>query len=507
MTDTNRLITSSEWLGIGVFSGIAYMVAKYGLKERSFDAEFFEAEKGSHYYEFNFEMLDSNGESIDFYVWSSPNGISYAKATKLAKDHAKLVAEKGVEPYSPKPNKKVSKIKFYPVYLMDKSGARGNYKIQEEYSPDKYPLEINLDAESFEADGTNEPITITEVSISNNEQKGSDIRYKVRKVFEKLGYDISPIPKGKKGYTYIRSNSNPVKTLIYNEYVDDFKKALKEQGLKPRVPLGEGAFSGDFSFWEQYNLYIIKTLSNEKIKKYDEIGWPTNYPPRFIEYLRETFSRNGEYGVDWTHYNDLKAESFGAEDSRRRLKELMEGKSKEERKRISKMVQIKGMENTIAELLANAEAFAATTFDEDDDSPKINQEDWMPRTDCEICARPFTINRFGQQLIQHYLKESDNGEKAWKSKKNTDGTRRTARNLAGFFLYEYGLDALNQYVLFQDKTGISDKVIELLRLSLVERVIAGDVVNLIEMMDMGDEVDGEPMFGKKFEEDFGSENN
>ena len=74
-------------------------------------------------------------------------------------------------------------------------------------------------------------------------------------------------------------------------------------------------------------------------------------------------------------------------------------------------------------------------------------------------------------------------------------------------MYEYGLDALNQYVLFQDKTGISDKVIELLRLSLVERVIAGDVVNLIEMMDMGDEVDGEPMFGKKFEDDFGSEGN
>jgi len=212
----------------------------------------------------------------------------------------------------------------------------------------------------------------------------------------------------------------------------------------------------------------------------------------------------------WGNYDTSdgkNAESFGAEDSRRRLKVLMEGKSNEERKRISKMVQVRGLENTIAELMANAEAFAATTFDEDDDSPKINQEDWMPRTDCEICARPFTINRFGQQLIQHYLKESDNGEKAWKSKKNPDGTRRTARNLAGFFLYEYGLDALNQYVLFQDKTGISDKVIELLRLSLVERVIAGDVVNLIEMMDMSDEVDGEPMFGKKFEEDFGSEGN
>ena len=205
--------------------------------------------------------------------------------------------------------------------------------------------------------------------------------------------------------------------------------------------------------------------------------------------------------------NELEAESFEAEDSRRQLKKLMEGKSDAEKKRISKMVQVRGLENTIAELMTNAEVFAATTFDEDDDSPKINQEDWMPRTDCEICARPFTINRFGQQLIQHYLKESDNGEKAWKSKKNTDGTRRTARNLAGFFLYEYGLDALNQYVLFQDKTGISDKVIELLRLSLVERVIAGDVVNLIEMMDMSDEVDDKPMFGKKFEEDFGSEGN
>ena len=221
--------------------------------------------------------------------------------------------------------------------------------------------------------------------------------------------------------------------------------------------------------------------------------------------------RPNSYTKNWrmpkqSHY--FGAESFGAEDSRRRLKVLMEGKSKEERKRISKMVQVRGLENTIAELMANAEAFAATTFDEDDDdSPKINRDEWVPRTDCEICARPVTINRFGQQLIQHYLKESDNGEKAWKSKKNTDGVRRTARNLAGFFLYEYGLDALNQYVLFQDKTGISDKVIELLRLSLVERVIAGDVVNLIEMMDMGDEVDGEPMFGKKFEDDFGSEGN
>jgi len=73
-------------------------------------------------------------------------------------------------------------------------------------------------------------------------------------------------------------------------------------------------------------------------------------------------------------------------------------------------------------------------------------------------------------------------------------------------LYDYGLDALNQYVLFQDKTGISEKVIELLRLSLVERIVAGDVINLIEMMDMQDEVDDTPTFGKGFEKDFMAEN-
>tara|TARA_B100001094_G_C18196386_1_gene811617 strand:- start:459 stop:1421 length:963 start_codon:yes stop_codon:yes gene_type:complete len=320
MTDTTRLITSSEWLGIGVFSGIAYMVAKYGLKERSFDAESFEAEIG--------DTL--------ICIKDDPNGYF-------------------------------------------KKGDRAKYLKFEDQIDRYYDL---------------------------NDNYIGPLQYKVKLLHNKNEFVVTP--------------------EIVNRY--------------------------------------------------------------------------------WRVFNE--AESFNAEDSRRRLKELMEGKSKEERKRISKMVQVRGLENTIAELLAHAEAFAATTFDEDDDdSPKINKEGWMPRTDCEICARPFTINRFGQQLIQHYLKESDNGEKDWKSKKNKDGARRTARNLAGFFLYEYGLDALNQYVLFQDKTGISDKVIELLRLSLVERVIAGDVVNLIEMMDMGDEVDGEPMFGKKFEDDFGSENN
>lgn len=377
MTDTNRLITSSEWLGIGVFSGIAYMVAKYGLKERSFDAESFGAES---------ELVGGPCEIC---------------GEDLFRDYDDSMGDVCLSCYYEERSKQDDEGSEYDGWLL-------NF------------------AESFGAEKIN---TFSEIE---NEWKDSSV-------------------------------------TIYDEDADEF------YGIK-EILVQEGD-----DVLEDGHPYLVLNKDSGDLDS-------------------QVFYRDFQTGYD--------AESFEAEDSRRRLKELMEGKSKEERKRISKMVQVRGLENTIAELLANAEAFAATTFDEDDDNnPKINRDEWMPRTDCEICARPFTINRFGQQLIQHYLKESDNGDKAWKSKKNTDGTRRTARNLAGFFLYEYGLDALNQYVLFQDKTGISDKVIELLRLSLVERVIAGDVVNLIEMMDMGDEVDGEPMFGKKFEKDFGSENN
>ncbi len=39
MVDTNRLIYPHEWVGIGLVSGIAYVLAKYALKEKSFEAE------------------------------------------------------------------------------------------------------------------------------------------------------------------------------------------------------------------------------------------------------------------------------------------------------------------------------------------------------------------------------------------------------------------------------------------------------------------------------------
>tara|TARA_R110001583_G_scaffold5919_12_gene31134 strand:+ start:19 stop:1623 length:1605 start_codon:yes stop_codon:yes gene_type:complete len=208
-------------------------------------------------------------------------------------------------------------------------------------------------------------------------------------------------------------------------------------------------------------------------------------------------------------YKKLKAESFETEDSRRQLKKLIKGRSKAEKKRISKMVQLRGIENTLSEILANSEVLAAPpsfeTPEDKDNDDNLDETEWRSRDSCEICARPFRINKFGRNLIQHYLRESDNGVKTWKTKENPEGTRRTARNITGFFLYENGLDALNQYVLFQEKTKISDKVIELLRLSIVERIIAGDMVNLMQLMDMQDEIDDTPIFGDSFEKEFGAE--
>ena len=116
-----------------------------------YEAESFEVEKDSHYYECYFNMLDSNGKSIDSYVWSSPSNLSYSQAIKLAQSFAKKVAKKGVQPYFPKPSKKVSKIKFYSFKKISSDDEKyGN--VIKSYPPRKYPPDIMLNAESFDAD-------------------------------------------------------------------------------------------------------------------------------------------------------------------------------------------------------------------------------------------------------------------------------------------------------------------------------------------------------------------
>ena len=452
------MLERNQWLAIGLISGFAYILGK---DRESFGAESFEAEKINTFSEIENEWKDS---SVTIY---DEDADEFYGIKEILVQEGDDVLEDG-----------------HPYLVLNKDS--GDLDSQVFYRD----FQTGYDAESFEAEDVEGMKDIWWAYKIDDEDWEDFTRYKRKHKDSGMSDEMDMFME----WVHDKSWENEEDIRYHLRFFDNPKSAQKFIG-RTKVIYNDWGEPEDVNFIRVYG-----KVNNE------DLDYALTFPREgvFNPYIPYPLLLGGNIGSE---INKRAAESFEAEDSRRQLKKLMEGKSDAEKKRISKMVQIKGLENTIAELMANAEVFAATTFDEDDDSPKINQEDWMPRTDCEICARPFTINRFGQQLIQHYLKESDNGEKAWKSKKNTDGTRRTARNLAGFFLYEYGLDALNQYVLFQDKTGISDKVIELLRLSLVERVIAGDVVNLIEMMDMSDEVDGEPMFGKKFEEDFGSEGN
>lgn len=140
---------------------------------------------------------------------------------------------------------------------------------------------LTKDAESFETEGGEEPETITHVIVLNEGESGNSIRKKIRNAFDKVGYQISPVPKKLKGLTYLGSNSNPVETFIYNEHINKFRNALEEQELSPL-------------FTEVFNSYW--DIPDEKIKHYNKVGYPAPYSSD-IEYINE--------------YHD--AESFEAE--------------------------------------------------------------------------------------------------------------------------------------------------------------------------------------------------
>jgi len=140
---------------------------------------------------------------------------------------------------------------------------------------------------------------------------------------------------------------------------------------------------------------------------------------------------------------------------------------------------------------------------------KYSAEDEEDNSNCGICGRPFVINKLGIGLIEHYLRESDFGKLGWKSKDNPDGVIRTARNIAGEELYSYGSDSLEHYIFEGKRSKIFDKVVTLLRAATVPQVIAGDMINFIELLDIDvDKTDKEifiPKFGDEFTEKFGGE--
>ena len=118
--------------------------------------------------------------------------------------------------------------------------------------------------------------------------------------------------------------------------------------------------------------------------------------------------------------------------------------------------------------------------------------------DCSMCGRPYDMNRIGLGLIEYYLKESNYATLGWKSKDNPDGVAKTARNMAGSELFLHGDGAIEHYMIEGKRSKIFDKTIVLLRASIVPQIIAGDVMNFIELLEI-DDVDSDP----KFEEDFG----
>ena len=142
----------------------------------------------------------------------------------------------------------------------------------------------------------------------------------------------------------------------------------------------------------------------------------------------------------------------------------------------------------------NAESFEAPG--------EVEEEDFIPMdiTQCHVCARPYEYSRIARALVQHYLKESKDGTLGWKTKGNPDGTRRTARNIAGYQLYWYGLGALENYLEEGKISKMTPMVIELLRNSIVPNIIAGDVVQFIESMEIEGIDDTDPKFFTDFKD-------
>ena len=159
----------------------------------------------------------------------------------------------------------------------------------------------------------------------------------------------------------------------------------------------------------------------------------------------------------------------------------------------------------------NADGDFEDDDDYDDDKPtdwridKLHHEMFVDRS-CSMCDRPYDYSKLSRALVNHYLNESDGNTIEWKSKSNPDGVRRTARNIAGWEILNYGLDALEHYMLNEAKeTVVSEQVILLLRKAIVPQIIVGDVTEFIKLLEIDDVEETEPKFGDDFWETWESE--
>jgi len=147
-------------------------------------------------------------------------------------------------------------------------------------------------------------------------------------------------------------------------------------------------------------------------------------------------------------------------------------------------------------------------FKDDDDFDDERPTDWRVdkahhelfiERDCSMCDRPYQFSKLSRALVTHYLKESKGDMLGWKDKNNPEGTRRTARNIAGYEMLTYGLDALEHFMLTQAKDStVSQQVVLLLRKSIVPQILVGDVTEFIKLLEIDDVEEKAPGFDEDF---------
>ena len=173
--------------------------------------------------------------------------------------------------------------------------------------------------------------------------------------------------------------------------------------------------------------------------------------------------------------------------------------------------KLKEDQNITPEEASKRLGFKAPVFQPDDDKEKDDDDeddeiDFF-QEECRVCGRGYEFSKIARVLVQHYLKESDDGQLGWKSKDNPKGTARTARNIAGAELYTYGTGALEHYIFEGKVSKLYPMVVGLLRTAIVPSILAGDTVQFIESMEIEGIEDTDPRFSKGFAKDWEAEEN
>ncbi len=166
--------------------------------------------------------------------------------------------------------------------------------------------------------------------------------------------------------------------------------------------------------------------------------------------------------------------------------------------------KLKKDKNITPEEASKRLGFKAPVFQPDDDKERDDEEDDeidFFQEECRVCGRGYEFSKIARVLVQHYLKESNDGQLGWKSKDNPQGTVRTARNIAGAELYTYGTGALEHYIFEGKMSKLYPMVVGLLRTAIVPSILAGDTVQFIESEEIVGIEETDPRFSTGFTKD------